>query len=186
VDGREVGPVIRRRWIVLGVAALGAALWAGVRPAKAGDALPVGGPAPAVLAGRGTPVTVAWIVGEKDWLTCRPPTRELRRALARHGARVEVVAVSVGTRPRMLHAFFRRERLAPRMEHLTEAEYRRVFGRAPLPALYVVADGRIVGAMAGPETGGAVAMQARVERVMSTADAAVRRGTAVRHRAGER
>lgn len=120
------------------VTALGVARRPG--PALAvGDAFPAG-VAPAAAA-RG--VVLAWVFRSEDYLTCAAPAAELRRVQRALGA-VRVVAVAVGDEHReWLPAFFRRERVDVDAAYLDLPVYRDRFGGSPLPALYLLRDGRV-------------------------------------------
>jgi hypothetical protein len=106
---------------------------------RPGDVLPVGQAAP-----RGDGVVLAWVFRSQDYLTCAAPAAELRRVQRAFGADVRIVAVAVGSEHRdWLPAFFRRERVDVRPVFLEEDEYHARFGGSPLPAMYLLRDGRI-------------------------------------------
>jgi hypothetical protein len=112
------------------------------------------------LVGPGTDLregtAVVWVFRPEDCLSCPDVDYPLRRLQARHGAAVPFVAVHVGGRHRdtLAASFFRQRRVAVRRALTVDPrDFRREFGEPPLPALYVVRDGKVRWASAGQGTG---------------------------------
>lgn len=89
-------------------------------------------------------VTVAWVFNLDHLMSCKTPARELRRMQRRLGTELHVSAVAVGMDPSIASSFFRVERLEADVMSLTGPQYRRVFGSALAPGLYVIQDGTVV------------------------------------------
>lgn len=120
-----------------------------------GDAVPEGwlaGPGADLRAG----TTVMWVFRSEDCLSCPDVDYPLRRLQARFGAEVPFVAVHVGGRHRdtLAASFFRQRRVAVRRAVTVDPrDFRRAFGDAPLPALYVVHAGEVRWTSAAQGTG---------------------------------
>lgn len=89
-------------------------------------------------------VVVGWTFRDTDLLRCENEADELRRLQARSGSRIRVAAVAVGVDSSIAASFFRNERLRGDVRILDDREYRRRFGNAPLPRLYLIRGGRVV------------------------------------------
>jgi hypothetical protein len=112
----------------------------------AGEPLQAGDPAPALWSQSPRGVSVAWVFRTEDCLSCNAPSFRLRQIQQAYGSQVAIFATAVGVPSDLLNSFLARERLKVDVVHLRKAEYRQVLGRTPLPALYLVKDGDIVGA----------------------------------------
>lgn len=97
-----------------------------------------GDPTPATWRGqdRMSPV-LAWVFRGEDCLSCFTPAYDLRRSQAEHGDRLTLWAVAVEDPTDLAGPFLRRERLEAVRRSLDMDSYRRAFGRAELPALYL-------------------------------------------------
>lgn len=107
--------------------------------------------APAFWAAPPGQVVLGWTFRGTDLLRCESEADELRRVQARWGARTRVVAVAVGVDSSIAASFFRNERLRGDLLVLDERAYRRRFGNAPLPRLYLVREGRVVEVIEPPK-----------------------------------
>jgi hypothetical protein len=113
--------------------------------------LSAGDRAPAFWAAPPGQVVLGWTFRGTDLLRCESEADELRRVQARWGGRIRVVAVAVGVDGTIAASFFRSERLRGDLRVLDEREYRRRFGDAPLPRLYLVREGRVVDVIDPPK-----------------------------------
>lgn len=101
------------------------------------------------------PVIVTWVFRTEDCLTCQAFPAEIRRALKEHGESIRFAAIQVGAPgdTTVAKAFFERERLNPRYVQVRSNDYRATFGDLPLPAIYVIVNGRLVRAEFGDHAG---------------------------------
>lgn len=98
----------------------------------------------------GADLLVGWVLRAEDCLSCTTPTTAFRQMKAKYGDRVKIVGVGVATDSAAVESFLRRERLQVQMTYLDRLAYHRQFGWSPVPAVYVVRDGKVVVA---PEAG---------------------------------
>lgn len=115
----------------------------------AGRPLDVGGEAPPVGLS-GTHPAVVWVVGAEAWGTdaLDRPAAGLRALQRRFEGQVEVVVVAVGDQSAedetFVSGFLTSEGIDANLIMQGQAEYERVFGDAPIPALYVIHNGVVV------------------------------------------
>lgn len=100
--------------------------------------LEVGDGAPPLLRPTGrAPLLITWVIRAQDCLTCRTPSRALRRwSGIPMEAAIQVVVVGRGED--RVRAFLEAERIVARVSRLNRGAHRKMFGRASVPALYVV------------------------------------------------
>lgn len=108
-------------------------------------ALRPGTPVPALFAAReqAGAATLLWIVQDASLVRCNTAAYDIRRLQHEFAGRVQLKVVRVGPATPWLAAFLSRERLVADVADVSDAEYRRMFGSARVPALYLVRDGKI-------------------------------------------
>lgn len=107
------------------------------------DPIEAGSDAPSFWVAEPEQVVVGWTLTEGDLLRCETEADELRRLQRHLGPRMKLTVVAVGADSNRVASFFRTERLSADLVALDEKEFRRRFGPALLPSLYVVRNGKI-------------------------------------------
>jgi hypothetical protein len=91
---------------------------------------------------------LVWVLQPADCIACQSPSRRLRTLQRALRSELDLVAVVVGgdavADSTFVASCLRQERLAAPVHHLSTAAYQNAFGDAPIPALYLVRDGRVV------------------------------------------
>lgn len=97
-----------------------------------------GAPTPPMWAddGSGRPV-VGWVVRGDDYLGCRSAIHAVRSMERAHPGRLRLSVVYLGHDRPLLDAFLRRERVTAEVTEVRARRYATLFGRAPIPAVYV-------------------------------------------------
>lgn len=94
-------------------------------------------------------MVVAWIFRAEDCLSCNTPVRPFRQLQARYADRVRFQALAVSDAPddrALVASFLKRERLLSFETRLLDlGQYRGSFGQQTLPAVVVLAGGRLLG-----------------------------------------
>lgn len=100
-------------------------------------------------------IVVTWVFRAEDCLSCQAFPGEIRRVLKDHVGSIRFAAVQVGEPDdtAVTNAFFRREQLNPHYIQMSPAAYRATFGILPLPAIYVVVNGRLLRVEFGDNAG---------------------------------
>lgn len=124
-------------------------------------------PAPARVPGAWATdgVTLLWALRSRDLVSCRSAGYSLRRIQRQYGGSVRLVVASVGADTAWVGSMLRGERLRAAVRAVTEEEYRRWFGRAATPRLYVLRGDSVVSAHA-PDFAAAGTDTDALERVL--------------------